>query len=254
MALQRIKNFLLRRQENTKSSISPENLFSNFWYIKHNQRRQEHLASLHLEVENKTVLEVGAGIGDHSTFWTDRGADIVITEPREDNRAILKERFPDKDIRSLDLNEKNNKDFEKKFEIVYCYGTLYHLEHPDTAIEFMAKQCSGMLLLSTVVSLGDEPLMNLIDEFSVSATQATSGKGCRPTRSWIENELKKYFPYIYYPIVQPALDEFVLDWDKGNKSTFQRAVFIASRHPIDNKLLVDKMPMKQYRSVHDIPK
>src|SRR5262245_59527575 len=35
-------------------------------YRRHNARRLEHLASLRLAVAHATVLEVGAGVGDHS--------------------------------------------------------------------------------------------------------------------------------------------------------------------------------------------
>ena len=49
--------------------ISPEALanalatFRNPHYQRHNRRRQEHLASLDLDLRGKTVLELGAGLG-----------------------------------------------------------------------------------------------------------------------------------------------------------------------------------------------
>ncbi|HUK57003.1 MAG TPA: SAM-dependent methyltransferase, partial [Nitrospiria bacterium] len=43
---------------------SPKDCFLSYHYQRHNQRRQEHLASLGLNIQGATVLEAGAGIGD----------------------------------------------------------------------------------------------------------------------------------------------------------------------------------------------
>jgi hypothetical protein len=55
---------------------SPIDVFHSAHYQRHNQRRQEHLASLGLDISGATVLEVGAGIGDHTSFFLDRGCQI----------------------------------------------------------------------------------------------------------------------------------------------------------------------------------
>ena len=64
-------------------------------YIRHNARRLEHLASLHLDLRHKSVLELGAGIGDHSSFYLDRGCRVTAVEPRPENVAVLRERQRD---------------------------------------------------------------------------------------------------------------------------------------------------------------
>ena len=48
------------------------NTFFHPQYVRHNARRLEHLASLRIPVVRMTVLEVGAGIGDHSHYYMDR--------------------------------------------------------------------------------------------------------------------------------------------------------------------------------------
>lgn len=223
---------------------SPERNFSNHWYIRHNQRRQEHLASLGLDLYNKTVLETGAGVGDHTTFFLDRNCKVTISEPREENLKILKERYPDNKIVKLDLDNPSI-NFENKFNIVYCYGTLYHLSKPETAIAYLAEQTDELMLLETCVSFGNEQLEHLIAEPSDSPSQAVSGTGCRPTRPWVFNTLSKYFPYIYVPITQPSHSEFPLDWTNPNNQLLNRAVFIASKKEIHNPLLVTALPDKQ---------
>ncbi len=59
---------------------SPKDVFLSYHYQRHNQRRLEHLATLGLSIAGSTVLEVGAGIGDHTSFFLDRGCHVVCTE------------------------------------------------------------------------------------------------------------------------------------------------------------------------------
>ena len=63
-------------------------------YIGINSRRLEHLASLRIPIAGMTVFEVGAGIGDLSSYYVDRGNPITITEGREENLRLLNRYYP----------------------------------------------------------------------------------------------------------------------------------------------------------------
>ena len=54
-------------------------------YLRINQRRLEHLVSLGLPLSGRTVLELGAGIGDLSTFFRDRDNEVTSVEARPEN-------------------------------------------------------------------------------------------------------------------------------------------------------------------------
>jgi FkbM family methyltransferase len=230
-----------------EQSISPIDLFHSFHYLRHNQRRLEHLASLRLDIADNSVLEVGAGIGDHTSFFLDRGCQVLITEARQENLEMLYLRYPEQEVRYLNLD--NPPTLNQLFDIIYCYGLLYHLEHPAEAIEFMSRCCEKMLLLETCVSFGSEELINSCQENSWSPSQSVSGQGCRPTRQWIYNQLKRYFDFVYLPMTQPNHEEFPIDWTSASSSQakYTRSIFIASRKPIDNELLVEDIPMQQRR-------
>ncbi len=237
----------------TKRGYTPRELLivRLFWsshYQRHNQRRQEHLACLGLNVANSSVLEVGAGIGDHTSFFLDRGCCVVSTEARPENLKLLKIRYPDMQTEYLDMDNPDDSKITGLFDIVYCYGLLYHLEHPNKAIEFMDRHCCKMLLLETCVSFGDGELINPVVESAESPTESVYGRGCRPTRKWIYNQLKKYFEFVYMPITQPNHEEFPIDWSFPPSGKFLlRAVFVASREQLSNKLLVEGIPMQQKR-------
>jgi len=48
--------------------------------------------------------EVGAGIGDHTSFFLDRGCSVITTEGRPENLELLRQRYPQLDVRLLDLD------------------------------------------------------------------------------------------------------------------------------------------------------
>ena len=228
---------------------TPQSLFHAPYYLRHNQTRQEHLASLGLGISGQAVLEVGAGIGDHTGFFIDRNCQVVISEARDENLKILRQRYPDLRVSRLDLDNPPI-DFNESFDIVYCYGLLYHLKNPSRAIEFMARCCRKMLLLETRVSFGDDELLNPCPEDKSLSTDSVSGTGCRPTRIWVYNQLKQYFPHVYLPTTQPYHEEFPLDWSSpsSHKSDIQRAIFIAAKEIIINDCLTEQMPLIQKRS------
>jgi len=185
-----------------------------------------------------TVLEVGAGIGDHSTYYINRGCKLTITESRPENLAVLKSRLPGQNIQSLDM-ENPAAPGPEKFDVVHCYGLLYHLKNPENALKFLSSVCHGKLIMETCVSFGDTESINCVDEDQKSPTQAFSGTGCRPTRIWLYNTLKQLFDHVYVPRTQPRHEEFPLDWTAGKNpnAALSRAIFIASREEIHNEML-----------------
>ncbi|PCJ18738.1 MAG: hypothetical protein COB02_09910 [Candidatus Cloacimonadota bacterium] len=218
------------------------NLFHSGGYLRHNARRLEHLQSLRIPIVGKTVLEVGAGIGDHSTFYIDRACDITITEVREENLAILKQRFPDLKVEGLDME---NPTFSgNQFDIIHCYGLLYHIENLEKALDFLEKSCKDVLLLETCVSTSLSKENLLLEELD-DQTQAFSRIGSRPSRSYLWAELKKRFPYVYLTKTQPSHEEFPLDWNRADLSHLTRAVFVASKKEIKNDLLSEELLMVQ---------
>jgi Methyltransferase domain len=224
----------------------PQDIFWSAHYLRHNQRRQEHLASLGLELAHRTVLEVGAGIGDHTSFFLDRGCTVIVSEAQEQNLAVLRVRYPDLDVRSIDLDHPPAEPM--RVDIVYCYGTLYHLERPAEAIAWMARCANRLLLLETCVTAGNSEELFRVEE-QPGPEYAASGQGCRPTRPWLRTELAKNFPYVYCTVTQPWHEEFPLDWSDPELQNRQliRSVFVASRSRLDNPMLTESLPVRQGR-------
>lgn len=227
--------------------LPQEVTFHSSEYLRMNSRCLEHLASLHLSLSGKTVLELGAGIGDHSHYYLDRGCQLTITEVRKRNLSYLKKRYPDVEVHHLDLENPIMID-GAPFDIVHCYGTLYHLTNLRNALDFIGKLCGGLLLLETVVSFGEESDIRQVKEMKINPTQSYVGLGSRPTRTWLFRELKRHFAYVYIPRTQPNHEQFPIDWSSHQSlSRLARAIFIGSREPIENDMLSDQLLMLQRR-------
>jgi hypothetical protein len=226
--------------------LDPEQIFWSPHYLRHNQRRQEHLASLGLDLANQRVLEVGAGVGDHTSFFLDRGCTMIVTEPQEGNLRMLRSRYPALDVRSVDLNSPGD---PIAADVVYCYGTLYHLSEPAIAIEWMSAAKPRLLLLETCVSAQPGIALYPFNEQPGQPDNAVSGEGCRPTRGWIRDELLKQFAHVYCTATQPWHEEFPLDWSDPGLSDrpLIRSVFVASPSALALPQLKESLPTRQTR-------
>jgi SAM-dependent methyltransferase len=208
-----------------------------------NHARQAHLASLGLDLANKKILEVGAGIGLHTPFFLERGCSVTVTDGRAENVAKIDRRHPGVKTAVVDL-ERDAPIALGRFDIIYCYGLLYHLSNPERALARLAEACDGQLLLETAVSPGAHDELLLVrdpDAFN----QAISGIGCRPTRLWILNRLKSLLGYGYIPCTQPDHVDFPSDWIHTPIQTMHRSIFVGSRTPLALPTLTDSVPSAQ---------
>src|SRR5581483_8895668 len=59
-----------------------------------NRARMDHLASLGLAIDGKSVLDVGCGVGHLSQFFADRGCRLFCVDARAENLERLAELYP----------------------------------------------------------------------------------------------------------------------------------------------------------------
>ena len=205
-----------------------------------NRARLDHLASLGLAVNGRSALEVGAGVGHLSRFFLERGCRLVTTEARPENVAELRRRFPD--VRSEVADVEDSLAPLGRFEIVFCYGLLYHLESPVRALRNMAEVCDDLLLIETVVCDSPLPVARLDDE-TLTVSQALRGIAHRPSSSYLALALNRIgFDYIYAATGRPEYPDYI--WTPSGDGAFSRdghllrGVFVAARCAIDSAGLV----------------
>ncbi len=207
-----------------------------------NQARMSHLASLNLPIESKSVLEVGAGIGMLTGFFEDRGCRVLSTDARPENIAEIKRRHPERRVARLNLERPAEVDALGKFDIVFCYGTLYHVAAPEPALEALSR-VSDMILLETCLSPGDGEAAPSVAELH-TVTQAYSGLGSRPTRAWVISRLKRFWGHGYISVSQPSHPDFPVDWTVPAAGPNIRAIFVGSQKPLANPLLTTEVPSR----------
>ena len=229
--------------------------FSHIHTVRMTARRQEHLATLGLPVHGRSVLEIGAGIGFHSTFFLDRGCKVLATDGRSENMNTMKAMYEayrwypahaNLEFAQLDIENVADGDIAPR-DIVYSYGLLYHCANPDIAIRNMSSLCSHLLLLETGVSIGQYDQLNIGSEAASNVSQSIHGGGSHPTREWIFDTLKGHFAHVYCPTTQPRHEFFPIDWSAPKRFESQtiRTTFVASREPLSNPFLAEEVPQQQ---------
>jgi SAM-dependent methyltransferase len=212
--------------------------FYSAHYKAHNDARLTHLASLGLPLDGRKVLEVGCGPGDHTGFYLERGCTISSVDARPECVEALRARYPCVGTAVVDMNAPNALNGLGKFEVVHCYGLLYHLEDPQTGIATMASVTSDMLLLESCVSARRSEEVYPARELARDFTQSIRGLGCRPTRQWLFKTLGRFFAFVYQTRTQPDHPEFPLDWAMASdEHGLIRVVLVASRTVLEHPLL-----------------
>ncbi len=171
------------------------------------------------------------------------------TDARPENVRENLRRYPHRvgRVEVADLVVPASHDRFGQFDVVYCYGTLYHLSSPDLCIYDLSKICHSLFLLETCVNLQDNGKTNLVREDHRYPNQSFHGLGCRPSRDWIMTELRKHFAFVYLTVTQPGHPEFPLAWPAVLPVGIQnaRAVFVASRQTLNLPTLSTKLLMWQ---------
>jgi len=234
----------IKRKNAGSGSVQPKigsETFDRAEAIEINQARMEHLASLHIPLEGKSVLDVGCGVGHLSQFFINKGCKVVCVDGRSDNIARLRQLYPNLEshIANVETDPLNRFGI---FDVVFAYGLLYHLENPIFALRNMESVCQEVLLLETIICDCNLPVVRVADETD-AFDQALSGIGCRPSPSYVVFVLNRAgFPHIYAPKELPKHEDFQfvsennLEWMRDGHNL--RCIFIATKKKLKNSHLI----------------
>jgi SAM-dependent methyltransferase len=226
----------------TRPSGGDQVVFDDVAAASLNDARMNWLSSLGLDLAGRRVLDAGAGVGHFTRYYTVRGASVVAIEGRSENVAILRERCPGVSAHVVDVQADDLAPFGR-FDIVHCFGLLYHLDSPVIALRRMHDVCDDILLLETMVCDSSAPVAILADETG-AVNQALAGLGCRPSPTFIVVALNRIgFKYIYGTTAPPLHPDFDFEWRDNCEATRDghnlRSVFVASRRRLSNPGLVE---------------
>lgn len=207
-----------------------------------NKGRMDWIGSLGLPLKGKQVLDVGCGVGHLAQFFVKQGSDVLCTDARPENIDRLRQLYPGLRAELYDVEQPLPAPWGT-FDVVFCFGLVYHLENPVAAIRHLAAACRGILLMETIVCDSDKPVLLYEDESFKNPNQSLRVLGCRPSPSFVAMILNRVgFPHVYGPRRVPDHQDFQFRWLNDLTSSRNghpiRAVFVASMAPLNNENLV----------------
>ena len=214
--------------------------FLNRESLEFNKARLEHLHSLGLPIEGKTINEYGSGPGLLTPFFLLLNCKVTSYEGREENVSLYRENIKNTDTKIIHCNlEEYEWPTVTNSQIGFAYGVLYHLDDPVNFIQNIAKKTHEFVIVETVVILDtvNTSCVKINEEIS-RPIQSLSGNACRPSRKFIWDTFHRFFPYVYVPKTQPNSSDFPLQFESQSNHT-HRFIIIGSKQPIVNPNLSD---------------
>jgi SAM-dependent methyltransferase len=121
------------------------------------------LTDLRRETDLSSALDVGCGVGDFSKFLWDMGFQVLALDGRQENAREAQRRYPQITFLTMDAEELAAQHVGR-FDLVLCFGLLYHLENPFRAIRQFHSITDKVLLIESMCVPGDRAMMELLDE------------------------------------------------------------------------------------------
>lgn len=148
------------------------------------------------QVSLSSAVDIGCGVGDFSKLLSELGFRVVGVDGRGENIAEAKKRYP-----GINFVTGNAEDLVTSqmgsFDLVLCFGLLYHLENPFRAIRNLRSLTGQVLLIESMCAPTKRPTMELLDE-SVAENQGLRYVAFYPSESCLAKMLyRSGFPFVY---------------------------------------------------------
>jgi FkbM family methyltransferase len=180
-----------------------------------------------------TALDAGCGIGFFSEILRERGLQVRAFDGRQSNVNEARRRFPQIAFELGNIEAGTIRDLGQ-FDLVLCFGLLYHLESPLPAIRNLRSLTGTGLLIESMCFPDQEPWMLLREEPSTDDQSLTdiafyATEGCLAKMLY-----RAGFQNVYRITQLPDHDDF-----RDNSDHFRRrTVLFASSQPVDLQGLI----------------
>ena len=175
---------------------------------------------------------MGCGLGHFSGFLRSAGFQVTAVDGRSQNVEEASRRYPGVEFHTLDAEAPALRGLGQ-FDLVLCFGLLYHLENPFLTIRHLHALTSKLLLVESVIYPGSEPAMELVDEWPYD-DQGLRHIAFYPTESCLLKLLYRAgFANVYRFAQLPDHPHY-----RGSRATPQlRTMLAASHDPLQTNLL-----------------
>jgi SAM-dependent methyltransferase len=157
---------------------------------------QTFLPELQRQLGLRTAIDVGCGTGFFSEFLRDSEFRVTALDGRKENVEEAQRRVGNVDFRHADVEDQSLPTLGL-FDLVLCFGLLYHLENPFRAIRNLFALTKKVLIVESMCVPDESSLLYLLDEGNLE-DQALNyialypSEGCLIKMMW-----RAGFPYVY---------------------------------------------------------
>ena len=180
------------------------------------------------ELGLSNAVDAGCGAGFFSQTLGECGLNVCGFDGRKENVAEARRRFPHIPFEQGDIEAQSILQLGR-FDLVLCFGLLYHLENPLLAIRHLRGLTEKCLLLESMCLPNEKPSMVLRDE-PRQEDQSLTDVACCPSEGGLAKMLYRAgFKMVYRVIPLPDHEDFRETAEHARR----RTVLLASCVAID---------------------
>lgn len=182
------------------------------------------VAQLKSPLKLSSALDAGCGLGFFSQILQTSGLIVQAFDGREENVQEGRRRFPTVKFACGDIQDPAIRQLGE-FDLVLCFGLLYHLENPLAAIRNLRALTGRALLLESMCLPQDKPWMLLREEPRLD-DQSLTDLAFYPSEGCLAKMLYRAgFSHVYQVEALPDHDDF----RDTPEHTRRRTVLLATR-------------------------
>lgn len=187
---------------------------------------EESLSGLLAQGGVKRVLDVGCGFGYFSNYLKGMDLQIAAFDGRRENVTEARRRYPEIDFHVYDIEDPSCRTLGS-FDLVLCFGLLYHLENPFQAIRNLFALSDKYLIIETMVVPSRSSVAVLFEE-SRADNQGLRYLAWIPTESgFVKMLYQAGFGGVYYPTRLPDHEQF----NRSLTRRKARTIFLVTKGP-----------------------
>ena len=186
------------------------------------------VARLKPALDLSRAVDTGCGVGFFSQTLAECGLNVCGFDGRGENVTEARSRFPHIPFEQADIEGKAILELGQ-FDLVLCFGLLYHLENPLLAVRHL-RGLTGKCLLLESMCLPEEKTAMLLREEPNQEDQSLSDVAWYPSEGTLVKMLYRGgFGNVYRVIPLPDHEDF----RETTEHVRRRTVLLASAEPID---------------------
>lgn len=141
--------------------------------------------------KEKTILELACGYGDIGKhFCENLKSTVTFAEGREEHLKNIREKNPDSEI--VLLNQENEWNLNKKFDVVIHFGVLYHLDNWRQDLKCTMNHSDIIILESEIAdTFNEDAEYKYQDPVGLDQALSESRTATRPSAQLVEKEIVK---------------------------------------------------------------